>query len=99
MECIFLILILLCFIVTFIYNKKDSVAKKIFKSLFHTFYLAATSLFIALLFLSSSYDVQDKYPNLPMFEIFNFLGYASWFGIPLLYIIAVLIVMKIDKED
>ncbi len=98
-DLLFLILLLLCFIVSFIYNKKDKFIKKFSKSFLHVFYLAVVCEYIAACFFSARYDLVQKYPNIPTVGIFHFLEDFMMYGIPLLYIIVVLILIKTDKSN
>lgn len=96
---LYLILLISCLIATFKYNKKGTAIKRFFKSLIYTFIIVVLSLYVAAYFSTAKYNLQDKNFDTPLFEIFSFLEYASMIAIPLIYIIAVLIVMKIDKKN
>lgn len=99
-DLISLLLTLCCFVVSFIYNKTDKkFVKKFAKSFLHTFYVTAAACYFSDCFYSIKYDYVEKHPNIPTAEIFTFLEAASMIAIPLIYIIAVLIVMKIDKKN
>ena len=94
-----IILVFLSFVVSLTYNKKDKFFKRFFGAFFQTFFLIISSLIIAAVFFTSAYDTQDLYPNLPILKIFNFLGNLALYGIPLFYIISILILIKIEKKD
>lgn len=95
-EILFIILILLCYIVTFIHSKNDILFKKFFTSFFNTLYITAASFFITTSFYMLKYDIQNNYPNIPIEEIFSFFGIFLILFIPFTYIIVILI--KINKK-
>ena len=95
---LFLLLISLCFIVSFVYNKKTKLIKKIVQSFSHAFFIAIFSLYVKDVFFFARYDFVEKYPNIPTVQVFTFLEYTLIFVIPLLYIVFVFILIKTDKK-
>ena len=102
-EFIFLLLIFVCFIISFIYNKKDIFIWKFVKSIMHSICVTVITFIIASTFLGSTYhtyylfDIDTKdYSNL--FSIINFFGYISINIVPIVYIIILIIVMKYGNK-
>lgn len=93
-DVIFELLLLICFALPFIYNKKDELIQRLYKSSLHSLAIGIITFLVAISFLNSSYDVQDLYPDIPIFGIIEFLGYTSIYVIPLLYIFVFLITKK-----
>ena len=89
---IYILLVLFCFIANYLYYRKIS------KSLLHTFFLAASSLTIAAVFFTMSYDIQDIYSNLPILSVFNFLGYMALYWLYAIYIVSIFVLLKLEKE-
>lgn len=90
-----LMLALLCFVVAYIYNKND---KCFLKSFFKVLWLILSCLIIASVFFTSAHDVQDSYPGLPILSLFHFAGGVCMYGIPLFYIVSILILLKLEKR-
>ena len=96
MTVLFFLLILLCFIVTFISGKKDLLFKRFFNSFFNALYITAFSFFVAAPFWGFRYELQNIYPNFPIAETFSFfLAVFLTFCVPFIYIIVILI--RINK--
>jgi len=91
LDYLFIFLILLCFVVSFLYNKKNKIFKRIFKSFIHTVCIVIISFYLSAIFLAPRYDMRDRYPDIPIFEILDCLGHILAFGIPILYIIITII--------
>ena len=103
MEFIFLLLILVCFIISFIYNKKDIFIWKFVKSIMHSICATVITFIIASTLLGSTYhtyylfDIGTKdYSNL--FSIINFFGYISINIVPIVYIIILIIIIKYGNK-
>ena len=102
-EFIFLLLIFVCFIISFIYNKKDIFIWKFVKSIMHSICATVITFIIASTLLGSTYhtyylfDIDTKdYSNL--FSIINFFGYISINIVPIVYIIILIIIMKYGNK-
>ena len=57
----------------------------------YVFCITVISFYSAAIFLAPRYDMQDKYPYIPIFDILDCLGHIFAFGIPVFYIIMVII--------
>ena len=90
-DVIFELLLLICFALLLMCSKKDKLIQRLYKSSLHSLLIGIITFLVAISFLNSSYDVQDLYPDIPIFGIFEFLGYASIYAIPLLCIFVLLI--------
>ena len=90
-DVIFELLLLICFTLLLICSKKDKLIQRLYKSSLHSLLIGIITFLVAISFLNSSYDVQDLYPDIPIFSIFEFLGHVSIYTIPLLYIFVLLI--------
>ena len=97
LDYLFIFLILLCSIVSFLCNKKDKIFKRIFKSFLHIICIVIISFYLSAIFLAPRYDMRDRYPYIPIFEILDYSGHILAFGIPILYII-ITIIRNYDKK-
>ena len=103
-EFIFLLLIFVCFIISFIFNKKDIFIWKFVKSIAHSTFASIITFIIASTLIGSTYytyylfDVNNRYYS-NLLSIIDFFGYISINIIPIAYIIIFIIIINKKNKN